>query len=159
MTRAMSGAARILIAGLMLLGISQAWAQKQAGADGVKAASKAFYAALAVLDDGTAMSKVWAQKPYVTFVGPRSKSILVGWDAQKQYWPKNNQAFAERKVTLTEQQIHVTGNLAWEMGVETGNVKMKDGTASKVENFVTGVYERIDGRWLRVSHHAQPRPK
>jgi ketosteroid isomerase-like protein len=158
MTKAMSGAARILVASLMLFG-TQAFAQKEAGEDGVKAASKAFYAALAVLDDGTAMSKVWAQKPYVTFVGPRSKTILVGWDAQKQYWPKNNQAFAERKVTLTEQRIHVNGNLAWEMGVETGNVKMKDGTASNVDNFVTGVYERIDGRWLRVSHHAQPRPK
>ena len=154
----MSGAARVFVASLMLFG-TQAIAQKEAGEDGVKAASKAFYAALAVFDDGTAMSKVWAQKPYVTFVGPRSKTMLVGWDAQKQYWAKNNEAFAERKVTLTEQRIHVHGHLAWEMGVETGNVKMKDGRASDVDHFVTGVYERIDGRWLRVSHHAQPRPK
>jgi hypothetical protein len=64
--------------------------KSQAGVEGVKAASKAFYAALAVLDDGTAMSKVWAQRPYVTFVGPRSKAMIVGWEAQKKYWLENN---------------------------------------------------------------------
>jgi len=133
--------------------------KSQAGVEGVKAASKAFYAALAVLDDGTAMSKVWAQKPYVTFVGPRSKAMIVGWEAQKKYWLENNKAFAERKVSITEPQIHVNGNLAWEMGIERGNVKTQNGTALEVANFVTGVYERIDGRWLRVSHHAQPIPK
>jgi ketosteroid isomerase-like protein len=131
----------------------------QAGVEGVKAASKAFYAALGVLDDGTAMSKVWAQRPYVTFIGPRSKAVIVGWDAQKKYWLENNKRFAQRNASITEPQIHVNGNLAWEIGIERGNVKMQDGTASEVANFVTGVYERIDGRWLRVSHHAQPIPK
>ncbi len=43
---------------------------QQADMDGVKAASKAFYAALAVVDDGAAMEKVWAHTPYVTYVGP-----------------------------------------------------------------------------------------
>jgi ketosteroid isomerase-like protein len=143
----------------MALSSAQTVAQTEGGVQGVRAASKAFYQALAVLDDGTAMSKVWAQKPYVTFVGPRSKAVVVGWEAQKQYWLKNNEAFAERKASITEQRIHVNGNLAWEMGVETGDVKMKDGTPRKVDHFVTGVYERIDGRWLKVSHHAQPRPQ
>jgi ketosteroid isomerase-like protein len=158
-TRISKLATIILLAGLMLLVTSQSWAQSEGSADGVRAASKAFYAALAVLDDGTAMAKVWAQKPYVTFVGPRSKSIIVGWEAQKQYWRENNQAFDERNASLAEQRIHVNGNLAWEMGVETGNVKRKNGTASKVDNLVTNVYERIDGRWLMVSHHAQPKPQ
>jgi hypothetical protein len=46
-------------------------------------ASRAFYSALPVLDDGSAMEKVWANTPYVTYVGPMSDSIIVGWDAQK----------------------------------------------------------------------------
>jgi hypothetical protein len=46
-----------------------------------------------------------------------------------------------------------------EIGVETGNVKRKNGTTSKVDNLVTNVYERIDGRGLMVSHHAQPKPQ
>jgi ketosteroid isomerase-like protein len=148
----------VMIGGLMLLATSQSWAQGKE-ADAVRAASKAFYAALAVLDDGSAMTKVWAHKPYVTFVGPRSKAIIVGWEAQKKYWEENNKAFAERNVTLADPRIHVNGNLAWEMGIETGTAKMQNGSASKVENFVTGVYERIDGRWLKVSHHAQPKPQ
>jgi ketosteroid isomerase-like protein len=152
-------APRIIVAGLTALLSAQAAAQTEGGAEGVRAASKAFYQALAVLDDGTAMSKVWAQQPYVTFIGPRSKTVMVGWEAQKQYWLKNNEAFAARKASITEERIHVNGNLAWEMGVEIGDVKMKDGTARKVDHLVTGVYERIDGRWLKVSHHAQPRPQ
>jgi len=60
--------------------------QQAADVEGVKAASKAFYAALAVLDNGEAMEKVWAHTPYVTYVGPRAKAIIVGWDAQQKYW-------------------------------------------------------------------------
>jgi hypothetical protein len=45
--------------GLALLS-NNALGQKAEDVDGVKAASKAFYAALAVLDNGEAMEKVWA---------------------------------------------------------------------------------------------------
>ena len=104
MNNLMSGVARSLsavtmIVGLMLFGTSAGWAQQKASdVDGVKAASKAFYAALAVLDDGAAMAKVWAHTPYVTYVGPRSKSIIVGWDGQKKYWVENNKLFSQRTV-------------------------------------------------------------
>jgi hypothetical protein len=71
---------------ITLLGLalqsSNVLAQPPADLDGVKAASKAFYAALAVLDNGEAMEKVWAHTPYITYVGPRSKSILVDWDSR-----------------------------------------------------------------------------
>jgi ketosteroid isomerase-like protein len=140
------------------LPVSSAAAQ-QADMDGVKAASKAFYAALAVLDNGEAMEKVWALTPYVTYVGPRSKSIIVGWDAQKKSWPEANKLFASRNVSLVDQHIHVVGNLAWEMGNETGETKRKDGTVTKTDWIVTNVYEKIDGRWLMVSHHVQPKPQ
>jgi ketosteroid isomerase-like protein len=138
---------------------SNATAQPAADMEGVKAASKAFYAALSVIDNGEAMEKVWAHTPYVTYVGPRSKSITVGWEAQKKYWVEANKLFSQRNVTLSDQQIHVNGNLAWEMGQETGDVKMKDGGTWKVDLIVTNVYEKLDGRWLIVSHHVQPKPQ
>jgi hypothetical protein len=78
---------------------SNAFAQPAADNEGVQAASKAFYAALAVLDNGEAMEKVWAHTPYVTYVGPRAKSIIVGWDAQKQYWVETNKLFSQRNIT------------------------------------------------------------
>jgi ketosteroid isomerase-like protein len=136
-----------------------ALAQQAADLDGVKAASKAFYAALAVLDNGEAMEKVWAHTPYVTYVGPRAKTIIVGWDAQKKYWVDTNKLFSSRDVTLSDQHIHVNGNLAWEMGQESGTPKMKDGKEAKADYIVTNVYEKIDGRWLIVSHHVQPKPQ
>lgn len=130
-----------------------------ADVEAVKAASKAFYGALPVLDNGEAMDKVWAHTNYVTYVGPRSKSIIVGWDAQKKYWVDNNKVFSLRAASLSDQNIHVNGNLAWEMGQETGDIKMKDGTSAKINYIVTNVYEKIDGRWLIVSHHVQPKPQ
>jgi len=144
--------------GLALLPGS-AVAQQAADVDGVKAASKEFYAALAVLDNGEAMEKVWAHTPYVTYVGPRAKTIIVGWDALNKYWQDTNRLFAERKPTLSDQHIHVNGNLAWEMGQESGTQKMKDGKEGPIDYITTNVYEKIGNRWLIVSHHVQPKPQ
>ncbi len=138
---------------------SGATAQQSPDIDGVKAASKAFYAALDVLDDGTAMEKVWARTAYVTYVGPQSKSIVVGWDDQKKYWEGFNKRFSQRSVSLVDIHVHVNGNLAWEIGAETGQAQMNDGTTRKIDWLVTNVYEKIDGRWLVVSHHVQPKPQ
>jgi ketosteroid isomerase-like protein len=137
----------------------KAVAQQAAELEAVKAASDAFYAAVVVVDDGTAMEKVWAHKPYVTYVGPRSTAIVVGWDAQKQYWVEFNKPFAQRTVALVDAHVHVVGNLAWEIGAESGLAQMKDGATRKADWFVTNVYEKIDGRWLTVSHHVQPKPQ
>jgi ketosteroid isomerase-like protein len=138
---------------------SHAFAQPATGIEEVKAASKGFYEAIAVIDNGAAMDKVWAHKPYVTFVGPRSRSIIVGWDAQKNYWAKSNKLFLQRDVTLQDQQIHVNGNLAWEIGQENAALKMADGSSRTIHTMVTNVYEKIDDRWFIVSHHAQPKPE
>ena len=144
--------------GLALLP-GHAVAQQAADMDGVKAASKAWLAALAALDNGASMEKIWAHTPYVTFAGPRMKSFIVGWDALKKYWPDTDKLFAERKVSMSESHIHVVGNLAWEVGQEGGPVKMKDGSTRPADYLVTRVYEKIDGRWLIVSHNVQPKPQ
>ena len=136
-----------------------AMAQQTADMDGVKAASKAFYVALTANDNFETMKEVWAHTPYVTYVGPRSKSVLVGWDVLGKYWVEISERFAEIDVTLSDQHIHVNGDLAWEMGQETGTVKLKDGEEGKVDYLVTNVYEKLDGRWLMVSHHVQPKPQ
>lgn len=148
-----------LITTLIAISSNSALAQQAGDLEGVKAASKAFYAALAVIDDGAAMEKVWAHTPYVTYVGPRSKSITVGWDAVKKAWVETNKRTSQRNTTLSEQQIHVNGNLAWEMGQEGGAVKLKDGKEGKSDYIVTNVYEKTGGRWLMVSHHVQPKPQ
>lgn len=144
--------------GLALLP-ANAVAQQGADMDGVKAASKAFYAALMVIDDGAAMDKVWAHTDYVTNTSPRDKTIVVGWDAIKKYWPQTNGVTASRTVSLSEQHIHVNGNLAYEIGMESGTVKFKNGTEGKVDWIVTNVYEKLNGGWVIISHHVQPKPQ
>ena len=148
-----------LIAYLSILWAGSGAAQQTADIEGVKAASRAFYEVLPVLDDGSVMEKVWANRSYVTYVGPRNTSIIVGWAAQKKYWEAFNKGFAWRKVSLVDVHVHVVGNLAWEIGVETGQAQLKDGAMRKVDWIVTNVYEKIDGRWLMVSHHVQPKPQ
>jgi ketosteroid isomerase-like protein len=125
----------------------------------VRAASKAFYDALLVLDDGAAMEKVWANTSYVTYIGPRSTSIVVGWATQKKYWESFNKGFAWRKVSLVDVHVHVNGSLAWEIGMETGQAQLTDGSIRKIDWFVTNVYEKLASHWLMVSHHVQPKPK
>jgi ketosteroid isomerase-like protein len=134
-------------------------AQQSADTEGVKAASKAFYAALAVIDNGEAMEKVFAHTPYVTYVGPRSKSIVVGWDALSKYLLETNKLFSTRNVSLSVFYIHVNGNLAYEIGQETGQQEFKDGRADKASYIASNVYEKIGGRWLMISHHVQPKPQ
>ena len=64
-----------------------------------------------------------------------------------------------RAVTITGSKIQVRGALAWEIGNENGVVKTKDGTERKIDVIVTNIYEKIDGKWLMVSHHEQPKPQ
>jgi len=127
--------------------------------DGVKAASAAFYEALMAKDRSEAMAKVWAHTPYVTYVGPRSKAITVGWGELGKYWQETGAVFSEIDVTLSDQLIHVNGDLAWEMGQESGTLKFADGRQGKIDFLVTNVYEKLEGRWLMVSHHVQPKPQ
>ena len=138
---------------------SNAVAQPEADIEGVKAASKTFYTALSVNDNGEAMHKAWAHTPYVTCVGPRSKSIIVGWDTVGKYWVTVKGLFSKIDATLSDQHIHVNGNLAWEMGQESGTTKFRDGRDGEIDALVTNVYEKIGDRWLMVSHHVQPKPQ
>jgi ketosteroid isomerase-like protein len=142
---------------LMLLGILLgAPAQADDVADAT-AASDAFYAALPVLDDGSAMADVFAQTPYVTFVGPMGKDIIVGWPAVQDYFKKANARFASRNSQITKRTLHVNGNVAWEVGIEVGDSQLKDGPKMPVNWVVTNVLEKqADGKWLMVSHHVQP---
>jgi ketosteroid isomerase-like protein len=126
----------------------------------VKTASDAFYTSLATLDDGTAMSKVFAQTPYITFVGPRTKDIIVGWPALKGYFVKSNAMFKTRDTHLASSNMHVSGTLAWEVGLEMGENEMADGKKMPVNWVVTNIFEKqADGKWLMVSHHVQPGAK
>jgi ketosteroid isomerase-like protein len=149
----------MLIAVLLSVGIGNARAQTEADVAAVTAANNAFYTAISALDP-VAMEKVWSQESYVASIGPRSKAVAVGSAAVQDSYKKDVMAtLAQLTAKPLDTQVHVNGNLAWTVGRETGEAKLKDGTSRVTTNFVTNVFEKKDGRWLLVSHHAQLVPQ
>jgi len=108
----------------------------------------------------TAMEQIWAHQPYVTNVGPRSKVRNTGYDAVDKYWNEFFKYFSRVSISPHDSQIRVNGNIAWVVGLETEEFAPKsDGDPLTFETFVTYIFEKSEGHWLLVSHHAQSIPK
>lgn len=146
-------------AGFALISI-QAGAQHPADLDAVKAAHHGFYKALSG-SDLKAMVDLWADKPYVVNIGPRSKSVLTGYaDAVTNYWPVTFQTFSTLNVSSSIVQAHSNGTVAWVIGTETAVLQPRaGGDPVKFETMVTNIFEKQGARWLMTSHHAQIIPK
>jgi ketosteroid isomerase-like protein/Spy/CpxP family protein refolding chaperone len=123
--------------------------------EGVIAVSQGLVKAISERDIG-AMEKLWAHEPYVTFMGPLSTSIVVGWDGVKKAWEMRFNQFAHVTVSLAESHVHTHGNTAWAVGVEKVRLVRKNGETVSFDAFVTNVFEKRGGRWLMVSHQATP---
>jgi ketosteroid isomerase-like protein len=143
----------------MTLSAADATLHQATDMEALRVASQAFYSALAVLDDGEAMAQVWAHTEYVTYAGPHTNTIIVGWDAQRRYWVEFNKIFVRRTVSLAKRHFHANGNLAWEIGIEVGEAQLADGIKHDLGWVATNVFERLADRWLMVSHHVQPKER
>lgn len=121
----------------------------------VNAASHALIKAISARDID-AMARLWAHEPYVTFMGPLSTSIVVGWDGVKKAWEMRFNQFARVTVSLAESRVHASGNMAWAVGVERVQLLRKNSETLSLDAFVTNVFEKRNGRWLLVSHQATP---
>ena len=149
--------AATMAAGLSLM----ATAAAASDIDDVKAADQAFHVALSAMDS-KAMAGVWAQKPYVTNIGPSSKAVDMGYDDAVTKWMATivPARFSELKAQMTSiATVQVNGNVAWVIGTENATGKNKAGELLAFDLLVTNIYEKIDGKWLMVSHHAQRPPK
>ena len=149
---------------LLFLGVAfaqgEAVAQQSDEMEKVKAASQAFYAALNARDPN-AMAKVYAHTPYVVYIPPVGSEIAVGWEAVNKSWEE-----VLHKVTLKIDMSYnragdprIDGNVAWEVGTERGPVTFADGKAVDFGVLSTNIYQKIDGRWLMISHQAGQIPK
>ena len=138
-----------------------AFAQQASDIDDVKAADLAFHVALSAMD-AKAMAGLWANKPYVTNIGPRSKSIEVGYADAVTKWITTTvpNGFSELKATMKSiDAIQTDGKVAWVVGVESATGKTKAGEPFTFDTIVTNIYEKEGNKWLMVSHHAQIPPK
>ena len=127
--------------------------------DMVRAADQAFYQALSGRDL-PAMMAVWANKPYVVSIGPRSKKMDIGADAVGKYWGGAFDYFSQINATKTDARVRIEGNVAWVIGTETATLQPKSGgDALKFDTFVTHIFEKEGAAWKLVVHHAQMIPK
>jgi len=125
--------------------------------DAVKAANQAFYTALSA-GDIAAMEKVWSSDPDIQNIGPRSKTVTVGWDMIKKGFEATHDAFPELKVSM-EPRIKIVGTVAWASGIEHTQRKNKAGAASSGSNLATNIFQKQNGKWLMVYHHASLTPQ
>jgi ketosteroid isomerase-like protein len=145
------------IAVMVGLGLSAAGAQSNADTAAVISANEAFYAALSKLDFA-AMDKVWAHESYVFYIGPFHRSIIVGWPAVQAELQANKANVAEISVKPFETRVRINGDTAWLFGNEEGAALPKVGISASGFNIVTNIFEKKDGGWLMVGHHAQRIP-
>ncbi len=95
-------AAAITAMGLTALATA-AQAQSPADIEAIKAANTAFYVALSARD-AKAMEPLWANKPYVINIGPRSKAVSVGYaDAVSKWATSLPELFSELKAEMSSE--------------------------------------------------------
>jgi ketosteroid isomerase-like protein len=120
----------------------------------VRAASARFYSALNRMangDDG-AMGAAWLQDPAVTTQHP-VKGRQVGWNQVRESFHQFSLAATDGQLRLDDQLIQVVGELAYELGVERGSLKL-GGNPVEVDSRVTNIYRNRSGEWKLVHHHS-----
>jgi len=126
--------------------------------DEVHGASRQFYIAINRMANGDAsqLKDIWSHSPTVTTMHPIG-GREVGWDAVRESFEKVAQLASEGKVELRDQLIRVVGDMAYEAGVEHGQLKLA-GNQVTIEHRVTNIYQREAGVWKLIYHHTDTSP-
>ena len=126
--------------------------------DEVRKASEQFYAALNRMANGESgtMTEIWSQSASATTMHPIG-GREVGWDAIRASFDQVAQLASDGKVELKDQFVRVVGDVAYELGVEHGELTL-GGHHATIEHRVTNIYERQDGGWKIIHHHTDTSP-
>ena len=126
--------------------------------DEVRTASGQFYAALNSMGKGDAgpMADVWSHSTEVTTMHPLG-GREVGWNEVAGPWGQISQLASSGRVELTDQLIRATGDMAYEVGREKGQM-MLAGQQVPINHRVTNVYRREGSTWKIIHHHTDESP-
>ena len=140
----------LLVLQLVLFG-GGANAQQKSEVENVKATLDDFHAAQSMLD-GRKMDELWAHDAYVMYIGPRDKTITVGWEAVKKKWDATLNFWTELKVTTSDApHLRVNGGVAWADGIANVVGTPKNGPPVNGPTFESIVLEKRGDHWLIVS--------
>jgi ketosteroid isomerase-like protein len=126
--------------------------------DEVRKTSRLFYTGLSSMANGDSgpLAEVWSRGPEVTTMHPIG-GRETGWDAVKGSFAGVAKLASKGKVELYDQRIRVVGDLAYEVGIERGEITLS-GEKITIEHRVTNIYEKQGGVWKMVHHHTDISP-
>jgi ketosteroid isomerase-like protein len=134
-------------------------AQQRSDVENVKATLDEFHTAQSMLDIRK-MEELWAHDAYVMYIGPRDKTITVGWDAVKKKWDATLGFWTELKVTTNDApHLHVNGSIAWADSIANVVGTPKNGPPVNGPTFESIVLEKRGDRWLIVSDSTSRMPQ
>jgi ketosteroid isomerase-like protein len=144
-----------MISLLLVTVTGSASAQATADFESVHSISQSFVAAIRARDI-EAMGKVWRHETYTSFIGPLSKTVVIGWEGVRKAWQMRFGQFDRVTISMNDPHVHISGDVAWVVGIEKVELLRKDGKTIGFDAFVTNVLEKKDSRWLMVAHQATP---
>lgn len=126
--------------------------------DEVRKASEQFYAALIRMIHGDAapLAEVWSHSAAVTTMHPIG-GREVGWDKVRQSFEQVAGLASGGQAELRDQFIQVVGDVAYELGVEQGQMILA-GQQVTIKHRVTNIYRREAGSWKLIHHHTDVAP-
>lgn len=119
----------------------------------VIAANEAFYRAFETLDVQE-MEKVWLRASHIKCVHP-GWPLLCGWGPIMMSWQRIFANTFSMHFTPTDVRVEVLGSLAWVVLIEDLESRGDEGS-SRVQILATNLFEKRDGTWFIVHHHASP---
>ena len=123
----------------------------------IRAATILFYAALnsAVHGDLNPLSAVWSHRPEVTNLNGLG-GLALGWTEVRadfrnmaRLYPAGHFAAPQNFVMVV-----VVGDIGYSVCTETGELRSSDGPMVRFDRRATNVFEREDGKWKMIHHHA-----
>jgi ketosteroid isomerase-like protein len=117
----------------------------------VEEANARFYRAFETLDIAE-MDEVWAHGEHARCVHP-GWPLLSGWDAVRSSWETIFANTEEMRFTLSDVNVNVSGPLAWVTCTEN-ILSDVQGRVTVTSILATNLFERADGSWRLVHHHA-----
>ena len=117
----------------------------------VEAANVRFYRAFETLDLAE-MEAVWTHDDRVACVHP-GWPLLRGWESVRVSWQTIFENTGEIRFTLGDVRVTLVGDVAWLTCTENILSEVR-GQLTATAVLATNLFERRDGQWLMLHHHA-----
>lgn len=108
--------------------------------------------------DVKAIEATWAQDGSVSVIHPASKAPILGWEAVQKSYADHPVRYKDFSVVMENPQVTVNGNIAWVVGIEKVSAHRTNGDALDISALATNIFEKRNGKWLLVHHHASRMP-